>query len=536
MPVRSVVGLVLMMGLGLLATACDSSIMDPLKMPSHKLDLQLHMYCTLHVGAPSALYRFRLDDRYSQIYLRKTIQQTSRTALISAVTNDSTITDTYGSEVFHFRGASVRMPVVWLSDMPSVADGVPSLTYYGIMGMGAASPLWIHWRGYYMDAWTLRLYPFGGGAAPAWNVPLGKPATVSCGASHVCTLTLTPSAEHSEFPKHARFAPDFSFSACDTHVAHAVTMNERRNTNGGYNRAIHYTHSDDDDIRVGFWMLRFFKRHYDMYHLSWSACPSLFYNVTAENDYWWSVVVPLLLILFAGMWVLGVASVGLDSAPRPATLLHTIKLYALLWMVAFVAVMMRCYEGAVMWRRLYDTQNAAPYYVLAATSLLLSVADMVLTTYTLVVLLIGCRVSARTWRNLIMANKVLFEPGVLLVVWMSMFLDAQSWSSMVQALALAFLILVVSAVNMCLCFIYRCVVGWVALPIFLGAAVFAFVTNLRVFMSDYGMPYITSPLNQYLLFAVAVMYVSAYITISFDDSHTKYSIAAIASEVSKKNA
>ena len=128
--------------------------------PSVKIDLFHHGYCYVKIGSPSTTETLLIRTDVDNVYLSSSVAMAVNYHTSAELYKDNYTNVTYGSDVFHFTAlAPVLLELHWIPGrMPSVDDGIPSISYDGILGLGSKSPLWKYWSGYTLDAWSLTLH------------------------------------------------------------------------------------------------------------------------------------------------------------------------------------------------------------------------------------------------------------------------------------------------------------------------------------------------------------------------------------------
>eukprot|EP00013_Stygamoeba_regulata_P002944 CAMPEP_0177633090 /NCGR_PEP_ID=MMETSP0447-20121125/2648_1 /TAXON_ID=0 /ORGANISM="Stygamoeba regulata, Strain BSH-02190019" /LENGTH=210 /DNA_ID=CAMNT_0019134719 /DNA_START=48 /DNA_END=676 /DNA_ORIENTATION=+ len=131
--------------------------------PSVFLDLMFHAYVRATLGSPGVTLILRLAMSCHTIAVAPaSLLKNSASAVKHAplVKNKGNVTaTTYFTDTLHLGAAAVRVPI--RAAVPASVVGLhanqPLSNHDGVLCLGARSPLWVHWAGYSLSAWSLRL-------------------------------------------------------------------------------------------------------------------------------------------------------------------------------------------------------------------------------------------------------------------------------------------------------------------------------------------------------------------------------------------
>jgi len=455
------------------------------------VDLKLHLYCDVGIGADGALITLIIDRTSDHIYISKSLIDNTDYAVSS--TGDTPILemeDHESDEIIYIASTHLRLPVQWVSHIP-VSGKIPVAgRVVGVLGLGEGSPLWSHWRGYTLSPWTLILrahneYWMTNIHHGCHNCTIGEHPVMKLGARN-CSVTLNPYSPIMRIPYDFRGASLVDAGMCHHHgIPDFIPTKSMLGAPGP--PQIYIAYHDEDVIEMGYWACRHFQIDVDYISRKWALSPASYFTQGVDYDAWFSVVAAAAMAFTACAWILGSLSFHMVmGSPFAFMIAMCFKLYGAAWAIAFLALNPRAHgsENAVRWYT--HEMNPGAYDFVMVVALAALIVDAAISFVSLCVWsFYYCHNKEKDCTALVLVNKLFYEPGILMAIWLALMMDCKNRGYASRPLIISALIICTSLFNFMSAICRYRPLAPIGLLTFVGAVLFAYYFNVVIFMHHY---------------------------------------------------
>ena len=462
------------------------------------IDLKLHLYCDVGIGADGALITLIIDRNSDHIYISKSL--IDNTDYIVAATGPTPVLEMdqhESEEIIYIASTHLRLPVRWVSSIPvSIASGIPVAgRVVGVLGLGEGSPLWSHWRGYTLSPWTLVLrarnqYWMTNIHTGCLNSTIGEHPVMKLGARN-CSVSLNPYSPIMRIPHDFRGAPLVDAGMCHHHgIPDFIPTKSMLGAPGP--PQIYMAYHDEDVIEMGYWACRHFQIDLDYVSRKWTFSPASYFTQGVDYDAWFSVVSAAAMAFTACAWILGTLSFGrIMGDPFAFMIIMCFKLYGSSWAIAFLALNPRAHgsENAVRWYT--HEMNPGAYDFVMVIALAALIIDAAISFVSMCIWWSyyhkknGRGGGEEDCTALLLANKLFYEPGILLAIWLAFMMDCRNRGYASRPIIISAVIICTSLFNFMSAICRYRPLAPVGLLAFVGSVLFAYYFNVAIFMHHY---------------------------------------------------